>query len=478
MAHIPDVDDEGTIIMEHHPFLEQMHVEDNVPQADESVAMATVARRLYVSHFLSTWNSRVFEFGAVLYLATIFPGTLLPMSIYAFARGLAAILFAPAVGQYIDKGDRLQVVRLSIGLACCEKLGSIMNLVSVEKDWVVVVSRGDKEALGTMNAQMHRIDLLCKLLGPLFIALVDGFSTELAIIMNLTMNCTSVGVEYFAIARVYRDVAELRKAKLRPRAVDEAGPRSLMSTTRLVRHWRSVKTATLRSAADFGMYLRHPAFLPSIAGALLYLTVLSFAGQMVTYLLSVGYSATHVGVAYTSSVSFEMLATWVAPWLMARMGPIRAGLWFSSWQVIMLMAGTAVFWAFSDKPLVAASGLVVGTIFSRVGLRGFELCTQLIVQEDVEAEHRGAFSSVEAAWQNAFEILSFTSTIIFSRPAQFRWPALISVLAVASTNSAYTLYVRMKRGHLVHLEAVTECLCGCHREKGKKQERERVVVGL
>ncbi|KAJ3728187.1 hypothetical protein DFJ43DRAFT_1085170 [Lentinula guzmanii] len=38
---------------------------------------------LYISHFLSTWNSRVFEFGAVLYLATIYPGTLLPMSIYA-----------------------------------------------------------------------------------------------------------------------------------------------------------------------------------------------------------------------------------------------------------------------------------------------------------------------------------------------------------------------------------------------------------
>jgi hypothetical protein len=76
---------------------------------------ARIANRLYVSHFLSTWNSRVFEFGAVLYLATIFPGTLLPMSVYALARGASAILFSPAVGQYIDKGNRLQVVRLSIG---------------------------------------------------------------------------------------------------------------------------------------------------------------------------------------------------------------------------------------------------------------------------------------------------------------------------------------------------------------------------
>ena len=115
MAHIPDLDDQGTVVTEHHPFLGQMQVEDDVTQAFEGVEAINVARRLYVSHFLSTWNSRVFEFGAVLYLATIFPGTLMPMSVYAFTRGLAAIMFAPAVGQYIDGGDRLQVVRLSIG---------------------------------------------------------------------------------------------------------------------------------------------------------------------------------------------------------------------------------------------------------------------------------------------------------------------------------------------------------------------------
>lgn len=74
-----------------------------------------IARRLYISHFLSTWNSRVFEFGAVLYLATIFPNTLLPMSVYALARGASAIVFSPTVGRYIDTHNRLQVVRLSIG---------------------------------------------------------------------------------------------------------------------------------------------------------------------------------------------------------------------------------------------------------------------------------------------------------------------------------------------------------------------------
>lgn len=84
-------------------------------QAVEPHMSLSVIRRLYVSHFLSTWNTRVFEFGAVLYLASIFPDNLLPLSTYALVRGISAILLSPAVGQYIDTSDRLKVVKISIG---------------------------------------------------------------------------------------------------------------------------------------------------------------------------------------------------------------------------------------------------------------------------------------------------------------------------------------------------------------------------
>merc|ERR1712000_67280 len=64
---------------------DSVEVTETAPILPNSSSAPTkiIARRLYVSHFLSTWNSRIFEFGAVLYLASIFPGTLLPMSVYA-----------------------------------------------------------------------------------------------------------------------------------------------------------------------------------------------------------------------------------------------------------------------------------------------------------------------------------------------------------------------------------------------------------
>lgn len=57
-------------------------------------------------------------------------------------------------------------------------------------------------AATALNARMRRIDLFCKLAGPLFIALIDGASTKLAILVALGINVLSLPTEYFAIAQV------------------------------------------------------------------------------------------------------------------------------------------------------------------------------------------------------------------------------------------------------------------------------------
>ena len=70
---------------------------------------------LYSSHFLSTWNSRVFEFGAFLFLAELYPQTLLPASVYAMSRALFAVVLSSATGYAVDRFPRLPVIRWSIG---------------------------------------------------------------------------------------------------------------------------------------------------------------------------------------------------------------------------------------------------------------------------------------------------------------------------------------------------------------------------
>jgi solute carrier family 40 (iron-regulated transporter), member 1 len=421
------------------------------------------------------------------------------MSVYALIRAASAILLAPAVGRYIDKGGRLKVIRTSIVwqrssvvvscllfwvmltqrknlpawsihvllsanilLACIEKLCAIMNTVSVERDWVIVIAQKNEAVLQQMNSQMRRIDLFCKLISPLIIALLDGASTEIAILVTFGVNTVSMMLEYGMIAKVYKAVPALANRRA-PSGIDEAEnvATQSMEPTSHSSSWR-----ILSLVGNLRIYASQDAFLPSFSLSILYLTVLSFAGQMVTYLLSVGYNSTAVGLIRMVSTIFELSATWLAPRVMNRIGPVRSGIWFLSLQMACLGIAVAVFWT-AKTPFWAASGLVGGTILSRVGLWGFDLSAQVIIQEEVEPQYRGAFSTTEAALQNFFELCAYASTITFFKPSQFKYPTMVSIVAVYVAGALYAKFVRDRRGHLLHR---SRCMKPRH-ERGSNYER-------
>lgn len=196
--------------------------------------------------------------------------------------------------------------------------------------------------------------------------LLLGYAFEPMLVLYGTLSSAS---------QVYKKVPELQESKAsKKKTVSESSSKS-------IRHnWQHLKDMLHVIGQDLSFYFNHRAACPSFAGALLYFTVLSFAGQMITYLLFAGYNSFHVAVARTISVIFEISATWLAPWVMSRIGPIRSGIWFISWQMICLAGAGAALWSFKS-PILAASGLVGGTVLSRVGLWGFDLSAQVIVQE-------------------------------------------------------------------------------------------------
>ena len=250
-------------------------------------------------------------------------------------------------------------------LSPLEKLCSIMSLISVEKDWVVVIAQSSSQSLEALNSQMRRIDLICKLLGPLCIALIDGISTTLAISIVFFSNFISVFIEYFAIARVYEQIPALQEDRRDP------GTNS---------HSRGDQNRIRVCAANLQRYLNNPVFPPSFSLSFLYLTVLSFSGQMVTFLLSAGFTSTRIGLVRTLAIGFELMATCLAPVIMKRIGPVRAGLWSVNWQICCLVPAVSCFWFFNAH-FIAVPALVSGVIFSRVGLWGFDLSVQVLVQE-------------------------------------------------------------------------------------------------
>ena len=258
-------------------------------------------------------------------------------------------------------------------IAPVEKVCSVLNLIAIERDWIVTIADHTPLALETLNSRMRRIDLICKLFGPLMIALIDGVSTKLAISLIFGTNAVCIIVEYFTIVLVYRRVPALSQRKTTPQASNTSTVENSLSNPAVIRYIK-------QAATDLRAYIKHEAFQPSLALCFLYFTVLSFAGQMVAFLVSVDYTSTHIGLMRTAAVIVELSATWVTPLVIARIGPVRTGLWSINYQLCCLVPSVGLFWAVKDAH-IAVSALILGVILSRVGLWGFDLSAQIIVQE-------------------------------------------------------------------------------------------------
>lgn len=357
----------------------------------------------------------------------------------------------------------------SVVLACVEKLAYVVNTVAVERDWIIVVSDSLKTDRQELNSIMRRIDLICKLVAPVGIGLLDGYSTSVAIWVVFAQNAISVAVEYWAIKNVYDAIPELGQGKGPETSQESLTPLSTTTTATSSTNPSTTKTkARATFLTPYKSYVRNPAFLASFALSLLYLTVLSFASQMTTYLLTLGFTSTHVSLMRLAFLILELFATCAAPLLMTQIGAVRSGLWFINEQLISIALAIGLWFYYIERPMIAGLVLVSGVAFSRLGLWGFDLSVQFLVQDAAPEASRGSFSAIEMSLQNVFELLSFATTMVWYRPEDFKIPIYISAGAIATSAACFAGFVRKRRGHLLHTDR-------CLKRLGKGKARYRVL---
>lgn len=93
-----------------------------------------------------------------------------------------------------------------------------------------------------------------------------------------------------------------------------------------------------------------------------------------------GFSTPLIAGLRAIAVIVGIVATFLSPRVIRWIGPIRAGIWFLSWQSIFLFPVAILVFLSLNKRLQA--GLLVGFVsISRLGLWGFDLSEQYIVQQ-------------------------------------------------------------------------------------------------
>lgn len=270
------------------------------------------------------------------------------------------------------------LLALVVLAGCGHTLSTVCIGVSIERDWATVIADGDSNTLTKLNTSLRRIDLLCKLLAPLFVSLLAAAASytfalaflaafdlagcafelycafpplRMAQVTNIHV-CTGTQVVYRRLPVLAADQGrkdELKREARRQQAQTPSRPfgpiDALTTTTHLLR----------QLSYEWQTFARLPIFLSSLAISCLYLTVLSFVRQKL--LSYAGFSMLktaqdNVMLAYFRSHNFTepflagmrglnvvagLAGTFVMPLLERRLGLVRAGSWSNMLQVLSLV---------------------------------------------------------------------------------------------------------------------------------------------
>jgi solute carrier family 40 (iron-regulated transporter), member 1 len=215
---------------------------------------------------------------------------------------------------------------------------------------------------------MRRIDLFCNLAGPLFVSLLTIASPSFAALFLAASNFLSLPFEYYFIVIVHKRFPALASKVAQPEQV------SIPFIHRIYQWPR-------RTLSSWKIYYHSPLFAASLSVCILYFTVLSFGGSMIAFLSQYSdFSTPLIAGLRAIAVVGGIGATFVSPPLIRYIGPVRAGLWFLSFQTICLVPGVVAVFLPINKRL--QGGLLVGFVsISRLGLWGIDLSEQYLVQQ-------------------------------------------------------------------------------------------------
>lgn len=171
---------------------------------------------------------------------------------------------------------------------CTMSLANIGTSVAIERDWVTTISlEHSQETLTRLNTYMRRIDLLCKLLAPLFVSLLTTtVSYPFAVAFGMGFAAATLAFELVWVQVVYNrfpvlarqdqpgpvasngDVEGIAPHEDAEQAAGHDAPQQNQGKKSLSARWLTI-------VKDWKEFSRMPVFSASVAISLLYLTVLS-----------------------------------------------------------------------------------------------------------------------------------------------------------------------------------------------------------
>ncbi|MCJ1331041.1 hypothetical protein MMC10_007728 [Thelotrema lepadinum] len=285
---------------------------------------------------------------------------------------LCALIFSSALGAWVDHSpSRLRTLLLTIGInrvtvaiscliwfpllllrenglkfplfalvlffSVVEKISRITNTVSMERDWVPTVASEVPDGattvpydLTSLNAIMRRIDIGCKLVGPLAVApYVTALTPAYAVFGIAALSMAGWFVERWCLKQVWERQPRLRKSK--DLQHDSPGALHETPTEHNVRYlppsmhlsclsWKGafqfvhlLIESQRANLSNMRWFFTTSIWLPAVCVALFHASILNWGDTIVTWLLNGSYSVNVVTIARATGSICDLGSTVVFP---------------------------------------------------------------------------------------------------------------------------------------------------------------------
>ncbi|GMF36547.1 unnamed protein product [Phytophthora lilii] len=433
-----------------------------------------------------TQGDRMWEFAVPILFMEIFVDTLLPSACFSLVMYATCLIAIPSMGRQLDAANRWKAMRLAIllenaniiastvllgsillitnadglhkpewtwsltllfiGTLICGGVGQVLSeaqTLGIERDWVVVIAQNSGQdrstALASLNTILRRIDLACKLLGPLAFGVIMDFAghdpTTRAMIGASTVaiwNALSTPLEYFMTRDIYKLVPDLATKEEETEAANNEKERQEFSTDR--------QSTLSRYAGMWKKYSGHPVFLLSFSYCALYMTILDNGSLNTAYLKWRGVPDSVLGSSRGAGAVFGLLGTVLFPYLRRVILRLERVAVVSIWLFWLCLLPVLVAFLLAGESRVSDYVMLCCMVGARVWLWSADLAETQIMQEWIEPSRRGAINAMQTATYQLFYMLIQVMGVIFHDPRQFEALVFFSVATVLAAAVGFTVW--------------------------------------
>lgn len=367
--------------------------------------------RILLGRTLTRSGDQAWDFAVPLILLKILPGQIQIAALYYLIVRFLHVLLVPKLSSTLDRIDRLSAAKLGIGL---QLVGVIFGSISIYWIWelqsqlrmwesleynlsfLIIIIGGLLSSLGStfmdisvandlvpssiteselsqFNSRLRQVDLFTEVTSPIIAGALMLIETPSLPIMGFFIvaawNVISFFPEYGLLHSIFKFRPDLKSKKIQ-----------ISNTT---------KTPLIKKlTVGWRVFFKEPVALAVFAYALLWLSVLSPHGVLLTGFLKDGWKLSDltIGVFRGLGAFFGLAATMLYPIIIKKYGLLRGSRFFINFQAASLVLALTLF---NFDVNIGIYGFLIFILISRIGLYGFSMGEMQIRQVGIRAEVRG-----------------------------------------------------------------------------------------